>query len=358
MKRMSTKQLRAELGEYTSRSTTLGVSLFLYDMAIYILAIAGVILLESLILQILCGILAGLKISLLFVIAHDAAHASLTNYKFLNKLIARLSFLPCYHNYSLWLKAHNKSHHLSTNVEGENSWSPLSKKQYDDLPAWRQQVERFYRTLPGISFNYLVERWWKHKFFPYRDLVSSGGLIYWLDFLLVISYMAGFLILLFILGMQHIHTSPLELILLAFILPTFVGSFMIGFTVYQQHTHESIPWFKNRKQRDIYINVDQVTMYVKFPRWYNILSHNTMEHTAHHIDSTIPLYHLAKAQQVLTKLLGDQLVTIDFSFRNFLATMRKCKLYDYDNYCWLDFDGIPSSTTHLACLDMLLLRPQ
>jgi fatty acid desaturase len=83
------KQLRTAVSEYTKRSTYLGVAVFLIDSTIYILAIAGVIFLEALTLKVLCSIIIGLKISTLFVIAHDAAHSSLTNNTMLNKVIAK-----------------------------------------------------------------------------------------------------------------------------------------------------------------------------------------------------------------------------------------------------------------------------
>lgn len=351
MNRLNTRQLRSAVSEYTQCSTVRGVSLFLMDMGMYVAAIAGIILVENLAIKVLCSVIAGFKISTLFVLAHDAAHASLTNHKLLNKLLGRLAFLPCYHNYSLWLLAHNKAHHRLTNIQGENSWSPLSKQQYDALPTWRALVEQFYRTPLGICFNYLVERWWKDKFFPYKRLVEKNKIIYWLDFVLASSFMVIFLFTLFKLGMSQSHTTVIEMIFLGFMLPLMIGSFMIGFTVYQQHTYESIPWFRTKQDRDKFVSVEDVTMHVKYPHWYNLLSHNTMEHTVHHIDSTIPSYNLSKAQDKIAELLGDDLATINFSLKSFLSTMNQCKLYDYDNHHWLNFDGVPMTATSLLDIE-------
>lgn len=356
MNRLNTKQLHSAVSEYTQRSTIRGISLFLTDMGMYVVGIAGVILVENLAIKVLCSVIAGFNISTLFVIAHDAAHASLTNHKLLNKLLARLAFLPCYHNYSLWLLAHNKAHHSRTNVQGENSWSPLSKQQYDALPAWRRLVERFYRTPWGICFNYLVERWWKDKFFPYKRLVRKNKIVYWLDFILASGFMVMFLLLLFKSGMSQSHTTVMEMIFLGFILPLMISSFMIGFTVYQQHTHEGIPWFRTRQDRDKFVSVEDVTMCVKYPHWYNLLSHNTMEHTVHHIDSTIPSYNLPQAQAKIAELLGDDLVIINFSLKSFLVTMQRCKLYDYDNHRWLNFDGVPMTAAGLPDIENKYLR--
>ena len=346
------KQLRMAVSEYTKRSTYKGMAVFLIDSMIYIFSIAGVIFLETFALKVLCSIIAGLKISTLFVIAHDAAHSSLTNSTMLNKIIARLAFLPSYHNYSLWLIVHNKSHHQSTNLRDKNSWTPLSKDEYEKLPGWRKKVERFYRSPLGISFYYIVERWWKNKFIPYKNIVGRKKLSCWTDFLFAATYMIVYLFILIQAGKVLTHTGSLEMLALGFFIPLVISSFMIGFTVFQQHTHESIPWFISRNERDDIVKIEGITMHVKFPHWYNVISHNTMAHTVHHVDPRIPLYNLAKAQEVLSKLPGDGLTTINFSIKGFLSTMKKCKLYDYGNHLWLDFDGIPSSKLSLTGKDI------
>ena len=343
MSHLNLKQLRSEVVEYTSRDTKKALFIFSTEFVIYTLSIAGIIFLENLPLRVLCAVVAGLKISTLFVIAHDAAHASFTKNRMLNKILARLAFLPSYHNYSLWLIAHNKSHHQLTNMQGSNSWSPLSKEEYDALPGWRKHVEQFYRSPIGISFYYLIERWWKDKFFPYQRLISKNRASYWLDFLLVSTYMGTFLWILHQVGASSAHSSSMELIMLAFLIPLVVSNFMLGFTVYGHHTHETIPWFRTKAERDQAVDVEEITMHVKFPHWYNMFSHHIMEHTAHHVDSRIPLYNLAKAQEVLENCLGDELVTVNFSIKDFLTTMQKCKLYDFENHQWLDFNGLPTS---------------
>ena len=190
----------------------------------------------------------------------------------------------------------------------------------------------------------MIERWWKNKFYPYKRLVGERKPIYWLDFTLVLVYASLYLGLLAYYGNTIIHTNTAELVCLAFILPVIVGFFMIGFTVYQQHTHETIPWFETQQEKEaLGYGQEDVTMHVQYPDWYNLISHNAMEHTVHHVDPRVPTYNLAKAQSVLKKVLGEQLITMPFSFPGFLETMRKCKLYDYKNHCWLDFDGNPTN---------------
>jgi len=351
MSNLNTKQLRAAVAEYTKPSTGLALAIFTVDMVIYATAIAGVIFLENIYARIACSLLAGLMISLLFVVAHDAAHDSFTGSKTLNRVIARICYLPFLHNYNLWLIAHNRLHHQLTNLKGENSWSPLSKQEYDALPAWRQKLERFYRSPAGICFNYMVERWWKNKFFPYKRIIGENKSVYWMDFLLLLAYLAGYLGVLAYAGSVLIHTSATELVLLGFVVPFMYASFMVGMSVYLQHTHESIPWFATEAETKQMGRTEETTMHVRFPQWYNLVSHNVMEHTAHHVDPRIPLYRLAEAQKTLISVLGGEMSAITFTISGFLKTMSICKLYDYENHYWLDFDGHPTSRPLLISED-------
>jgi omega-6 fatty acid desaturase (delta-12 desaturase) len=70
-----------------------------------------------------------------------------------------------------------------------------------------------------------------------------------------------------------------------------------------------------------------------------------MEHTAHHLDSSIPLYRLKEAQQFLENHLPGRIIVQPFSWQWYFETARLCKLYDFKNKCWLDFSGKPTSAS-------------
>lgn len=354
MKSLKLKNMRAVINQYAIPNNQLAISIFLADLGLYIFAIYGVIMFDNLALRIILAVFSGLKIGTLFLVSHDSAHDSFTSSRKLNRIIGRIAFLPSFHNYSLWLIAHNRAHHLSPNVKGQNSWSPLSKSEFDAFPAWRKSLEKLYRCPIGISFNYMIERWWKDKFYPYKRIVKTGKLIHFLDFILVSAYMSGFISFLIFMGLKLPHTSPVELLILAFVIPLFVSNFLIGSTIYQHHTHESIPWFETIEESKYYVGQEDITMNVIYPDWYNFISNNAMIHTVHHIDPRVPLYNTTKAQAVLYKEFSDKMISKNFSFSGFISTMSKCKLYDYENHCWLDFSGCPTTETTL-CLDKVEL---
>ena len=57
----------------------------------------------------------------------------------------------------------------------------------------------------------------------------------------------------------------------------------------------------------------------------------------------IPSYNLLRAQKHMNTLLGKRLVVEPMSFGGVLATLRACKLYDFEKHQWLDFAGQPSA---------------
>jgi omega-6 fatty acid desaturase (delta-12 desaturase) len=70
-----------------------------------------------------------------------------------------------------------------------------------------------------------------------------------------------------------------------------------------------------------------------------------MEHTAHHVDMSIPLYKLKQAQSILEAALPGRIIVQRFSWRWYAQTARRCKLYDLTAKRWTDFQGRPTEPT-------------
>ena len=99
MNQLSRRSIESELAPFVKSETWRGVLVFAIDMATYVAAVAGVLFLPDLWMKIVCGVVAGIKISSLFTVAHDAAHGSLTRSATLNRAIAIASFTPGLFNY-------------------------------------------------------------------------------------------------------------------------------------------------------------------------------------------------------------------------------------------------------------------
>jgi omega-6 fatty acid desaturase (delta-12 desaturase) len=333
------KHLRNALEPYARRSTVLASVLLLATLAVYGAGVAGAVALDATPARLAAGMLAGSAIASLFVIGHDAAHGAYTDSRRLNALFGRVAFLPALHNYSLWQVQHNRLHHRLTNLKSYNSWSPLTKAEYDMLPGWRRALERLYRGPLGFAPYYLIERWWKDKFFPKRHERRPAM---WLDFALLIIYLAAFMALLAGLG-QALGTGAVASVLFGFVVPFVVWNAYMGATTYIQHTHPRVAWFEALTDWRKLDGQQEISVQLSVPRWYGLISHHIMDHPAHHVHPKIPLYRIAAAQRRLNEILGERAVIQRFSPRYLLTTLARCKLYDFRRHCWLDFAGRPTS---------------
>lgn len=339
-------RIRRELAQYAHRHSHRGILEFVTDIAIICVLFLIVLFAPMLWVKALASVALGFREAIVMVIAHDAAHGNTTPNKSLNKLIAVVGFLPSYFNYQLWLYDHNQTHHVRTNDAHPDLYRPFSKAEYDALPAWRQYLERLYRTPLGLCLYYPFERFLQYKLFPNDNFPKAIHGAAWCHFALISAYAAALFSFLVVIAPSIAHISSTQAVVLGMVIPFFVSTTTFTFTTYLQHTHPEIPWFKSDIDRRI-VRQEDITPNVVMPRWYNFVSHNIQEHTCHHVNSKIPYYNAGHAQKRLVELMGGQAVTTEFTFRWFLKCMRVCKLYDFENHRWIDWDGTPLTGTLL-----------
>jgi omega-6 fatty acid desaturase (delta-12 desaturase) len=339
MPAMATRELRAALEPYARGSLPVALATVAADIAVFLGLIAATVYFDHWALKLACAIAAGTAISRLFVIGHDAVHLGFTHSKRLDSIIGRIVFLPALHNFSLWRIAHNRNHHLVTNVQGYNSWSPLSLGEYSKLSAEARLLYRFYRSPLGLGPYYLVERWWKDKFFPTRRVVGTMKPAYWWDFALTLVFLAAWIGALLWAAAPASVMAALGTLFFGFALPFALWNYLMGFTVYFQHTNARVPWYRTPADARGVATQEDVSVHVKFPFWYEFLSHYNMNHAAHHVSPKIPIYRLKAAQAHLNALLGPRAVIVKFTPMMFWRTMAQCKLYNYASHRWVDFKG-------------------
>jgi|SRR5579883_1360213 len=345
----SRKRLHAEMLAFAQPQTWRGIVLLVLDFAIYFAALAGVLFLVPLWAKIACSLVAGVKISNLATIGHDAAHGSLVREIWLNKVLGVLAFLPAFFNCRLWVYDHHILHHPKVNGRHRDSFMPYSKAEFDRLPRYRQRLERLYRAPLGLGFGiyYVFERWLPVKVFP-RSFMPAGVRreawrnLFWLAVWAVLLT-AGM-----VSAPLYSQTSALTAVLLGIVVPHYVWMTLMAMTSFVQHTHPNVAWFADGRDRGLLGQPELVSTQVDFPRWFKTMMHNVHDHAAHHVQPRIPGYRLADAQARLNELLGPYAVSEMFSFGRFADTVGRCKLYDYDRLQWLDFEGRPTTKSLLV----------
>ncbi|MES2185165.1 MAG: fatty acid desaturase, partial [Pseudomonadota bacterium] len=336
------KVIRSWLIPLSERTTLRALALLVLDYTLLTALLAGAVAFASPWLKLLCGLVAGFVIGRLFVIGHDACHQSLTPHRGLNRWLGRIAFLPSLTPFSLWDMGHNVVHHGFTNLKGVDFvWAPLTQAEYGALPPARRFMERLYRSgwAPGVY--YMVEIWWRRMVARDRSAQTERP-VFSRDCSLIAGFaavwLAGTVAAALLTGQ-----SVLLLLGVCFVLPVMFWFAMIGFVVYVHHTHVKVSWHDERAAWQRAQPFVSTTVHLTFPLQIGALMHHIMEHTAHHVDMSIPLYKLKEAQKMLEHLLPDRIIIQRFSWKWYFTTARACKLYDFTRGCWTDFKGRATS---------------
>jgi acyl-lipid omega-6 desaturase (Delta-12 desaturase) len=346
---MSVKDIRDVLpSDARTRSLQTGVLYFAVSVVVYVALFMTIPLTPTWWGRALAAIACGLSVGILFIVGHDACHGSLTPSSRLNRILGHIAFLPSLHPYAAWEYSHNALHHGFTNLRGKDPvYCPLTVDEYRALPRWRQRLERMYRSLPGVLPLYLVEIWWKLEIAPtpeHRAHIDKRG-TYSFDRAIVLAFpfLQATVVALVLYARGTSAGDAAGIIALAITVPFLTFTWLIGFATFQHHTHPNVVWYADADEWGFYQSQVQGTVHVVFPRWIEVLLHNIMEHTAHHVDTKVPLYNLTGAQRQLEATFGAEVITEPFSFAGLRRTFASCCLYDFSTHRWLDFDGRPTT---------------
>lgn len=333
----SRKELRTALLAFSAKSSTTAVRLIAVDYALFLIGLGLVAAPTHWLVKLAASLLVWIQIARLFIIGHDACHQSLTANRSLNKWLGRLVFLPSLTPFKLWELGHNMAHHGFTNLRGKDYvWAPFSPAEFAQLPHARQWLERYYRSGCGHWLYYLVELWWKKLFFPSRREVGGSRSLFMGDCLAVSVFGVAWVGAL-IAAAYATQQSAWLLVGLGFVLPFVLWNGLMGFVIYVHHTDPQVCWYQDgtawaKAQPHL-----TATIHIQFPRLIGAVLHNIMEHPAHHLDMTIPLYQLRAAQKQLDALVPGQILKRPFSWRQYWACTQTCKLFDYEAGQWVSF---------------------
>lgn len=354
---LSVKDIRDVLPpEARTRSARTGAVYFLVSTAIYLALFIAIPITRAWWARVLVAIACGLSVGILFIVGHDACHGSLTPSSRLNGILGRIAFLPSLHPYAAWEYSHNALHHGFTNLRGKDPvYCPLTLEEFRALPRWRQRVERIYRSLPGVLPLYLSEIWWKLEIAPnkeHRAHIDKRG-TYRFDRAIVFAYplVQAVVVALVLFARGASLGDVAGVTAMATTVPFLTFTWLIGFATFQHHTHPRVLWYANTEEWSFYRSQVQGTVHVVFPRWIEVMLHNIMEHTAHHVDTKVPLYNLTGAQRQLEATFGEEVITESFSFSGLRRTFASCCLYDFTTHRWLDFEGRPTTEPRLTTCD-------
>ncbi|MEO7385922.1 MAG: fatty acid desaturase [Gammaproteobacteria bacterium] len=328
--------LRDALAPYRRRRTGTAVGLFAFDWLLLAAGQALVVLGPGILVRVVGSLLTWIGIVRLFLIGHDACHGALTDSSRLNSLLGRLAFLPSLTPFSLWHVGHNVIHHGFNNLRGRDFvWEPKSPEDYLKLPRWRRALERLYRSAAGPAPYYFLEIWWKRLYFPGLARLKTRRWQFIADCSAVTAMGILWMVGLAVVG-YRIGASPALLVTLGVLLPFFLWIWTVGLVIYLHHTAPDLRWFDDRREWLKAAAQATATRHLTLPPMLESLLHQIMAHPVHHLDGSIPCYHLKAAQRRLMEMLPE-ITPVRFTWSYYRECVRICKTYDFSAGAWQPF---------------------
>lgn len=317
------------------RSNARGLGLFARDLAIYGLAVWGLLSTDNPLLLIPLWLVAGAIVAGLFVLGHDAAHKALFDSNRLNSVVATLAFLPSLHAAELWRYGHNRVHHGHTLKQGiDFVWHPLTVEEYQALNRFERARHRLEWGPFGAGAYYFREVWLNKmvRFSPPPRWAKTIRR----DQAIVAAFALGTLVALVVANGPIGVWQWTKVVVIPFLL--FCQA--IGWVVHVQHIAPDIRWWTRREWNRFRGQVEGTTILWGPPGW-DFLFHWIMVHIPHHVDMAIPCYRLPEAARAIAEAFPDEVDERPIRVKDYVAATRACKLYDWDGGRWV---GYPSSS--------------
>lgn len=141
--------------------TAKGLAYAARDFSLYGLVVAALLVTDTWWILVPLWLVAGLAVSGLFVLGHDASHGALFQSKRLNSVIARLAMLPAAHIEEAWDLGHNRIHHGHTVKQGMDFvWHPITLAEWEEMPGWQRLRHKVEWSGIGAGFYYGRQVWW------------------------------------------------------------------------------------------------------------------------------------------------------------------------------------------------------
>lgn len=311
------------------RSTVRGLGLVARDAAFFVAAVVGLAATDNPLLLVPLWLLAGLAVSGLFVLGHDAAHDALFDSDRLNQVVARLTMLPSLHATEIWIFGHNRVHHGHTLRQGMDFvWHPSTVDEYQAMSRHHRLRHRFEWGPIGSGSYYLRAIWWNKmvRFAP----PSRWARAMRIDKALVAAYAAGVLGLCLTIGGP---VGGVWLYVKVLVVPFLLFTHVIGWVVYVHHIHPTIRWWPRRSWNRFRGQVEGTTI-LWSPRPVELFLHWIMVHIPHHVDMRIPCYRLPDAARAIAEAFPDDVEQRPLSLRDYLDATRTCKVHDFETGQW------------------------
>jgi omega-6 fatty acid desaturase (delta-12 desaturase) len=306
---------------------------------LYLAAIVGLAFTNTWWLLVILWPLAGMGVSGLFVLGHDASHGALVGSRRANLYVARACMLPSLHLESAWDLGHNRIHHGYTTRQGfDFVWHPVTVEEYRAMGPFGRLRHRWEWSWIGSGAYFLRVVWWQKMLRfranerlrrPLRMDRTVVGVVAALATVVTATF--GVVVM----GPIGAIWMPFKLLAVPFLL--FIH--IIGFTVYVHHVAPEIRWWRRRDWSQFKGQMESTTV-LRTPWLVNRLwLHNIFIHVPHHVDVRIPFHQLPRAARAIMASFPETVRSSRLSLRSYWRTTSRCKLYDFEQGRWLPYQA-------------------
>jgi omega-6 fatty acid desaturase (delta-12 desaturase) len=319
------------------RSNVRAALALLQAFVLYALPIAGLALTNTWWAVLLLWGLAGMAVSGLFVLGHDASHGALVESRRLNRLIAQICMVPSFHVEAAWDLGHNRIHHGYTTRQGfDFVWHPATPDEYRAMGRLARVQHRFEWSRFGSGAYFLRTVWWQ-KMWRFnapgkrRDAIVRDKIV--LSAVLALLFAGAATWGAFEGGVVGAFWMPFKLLVVPFLIFTQV----IGWTVYVHHVAPDIRWWPRKEWSQFKGQMESTTIMRVNPVVNKLWLHNIMVHVPHHVDARLPFHKLPLAAAAIAEHYPDTVRSAPLSLRSYAKDAAQCKLYDFEAGRWLGY---------------------
>ncbi|MFZ5659821.1 MAG: fatty acid desaturase [Pseudomonadota bacterium] len=314
------------------RSTRKALGWYAFDLVLYLSAMWGVFASHSPWLKLFFGLLAGCTVAFMFVWAHDAAHGALFKSKRVAEVLGTIFMLPSLQMYRLWAFGHNRVHHSFTSFSPVDwIWRPLTPAEYASRSPWQRFIYRLERSPYSCALHYLLRVWWPGMVRFKPDANTEDRHLLTLNKLITLVFFLAFS------ALAYAYAGGIVGVIAAVIVPWLVFNYFIALFIFLHHTHPQIPFFDSRQEWTNTLGQLYCSTVVRCSRLSEMLIHNIMVHTPHHVDPRIPFYNLKRAYADLKREYGSYIHEYRFRWSTVRHIFKSCQLYDFENKVWYSF---------------------
>ncbi|ELS03490.1 fatty acid desaturase [Xenococcus sp. PCC 7305] len=253
----------------------------------------------------------------LFVLGHDCGHRSFSNQIWVNDLVGHIMFLPLIYPFHAWRIMHNHHHKHTNKLEEDNTWTPFSAEEYEQLsPAykwWYQRMRGKFWWLGSVAHWAVLHFDWRRFTGKQREQVRFSVL------LVVFTAAVGFPLILINFGIWGFVKF--------YIVPWLIYHFWMSTFTIVHHTLPSIPFTHKEQWHEAAAQLCG-TVHCKYPWWVEFFCHDINVHIPHHLTTAIPWYNLRLAHKSIKANWGEYIHERKFSWPLIVEICDHCHLYN------------------------------